>query len=88
MALSYTIQRGDSLSKIAAKFGVASWQLIYTAPENAAFRRKHPDPNRIFPGEVLIIPGVTTTAAAFRLCNRPEPPANLLAAAPFLLRVR
>src|SRR5262249_23211668 len=30
---------------------------IYDHPDNAAFRLKRPDPNRIYPGDVLMIPG-------------------------------
>jgi hypothetical protein len=56
MGTSYTVQSGDSLSAIARQHGLASWRDIYFYEENANFRRKRPDPNRIYPGDELIIP--------------------------------
>lgn len=46
----YTVQPGDSLSKIGAKYGV-SWQKIYEAN-----RDKIDDPDKIYPGQELVIP--------------------------------
>ncbi len=47
---TYTVQSGDSLSKIGAKHGV-SWQKIFEAN-----RDKLNDPDKIFPGQELTIP--------------------------------
>ena len=47
---SYTVQSGDSLSKIGEKYGV-SWQKIFEAN-----RDKLDDPDKIFPGQELTIP--------------------------------
>lgn len=47
---TYTVQSGDSLSKIGSKHGV-SWQAIYEAN-----RDKLDDPDKIFPGQELTIP--------------------------------
>ena len=47
---SYTVQSGDSLSKIGEKFGV-SWQKIFDAN-----RDKLDDPDTIHPGQELTIP--------------------------------
>ena len=47
---SYTVQAGDSLSKIGAKHGV-SWQKIFDAN-----RDKLDDPDEIQPGQELTIP--------------------------------
>lgn len=49
-ANTYTVQSGDSLSKIGAKYGV-SWQAIYEAN-----RDKISDPDKIYPGQELVIP--------------------------------
>lgn len=46
----YTVQSGDSLSKIGSKHGV-SWQAIFEAN-----RDKLDDPDKIFPGQELTIP--------------------------------
>ena len=47
---TYTVQAGDSLSKIGAKYGV-SWQKIFEAN-----RDKLDDPDEIQPGQELTIP--------------------------------
>lgn len=47
---SYTVQSGDSLSKIGSKYGV-SWQKIFDAN-----RDKLDDPDEIQPGQELTIP--------------------------------
>jgi nucleoid-associated protein YgaU len=47
---TYTVQSGDNLSKIGTKYGV-SWQKIFEAN-----RDKLDDPDRIFPGQELVIP--------------------------------
>jgi len=49
-ANTYTVQSGDSLSRIGSKYGV-SWQKIYEAN-----RDKLDDPDKIFPGQELNIP--------------------------------
>jgi hypothetical protein len=53
----YTVKPGDNLSAIARRFNVGSWQEIYNLPENAEFRRRRPNPNLIFPNDVVMIPG-------------------------------
>lgn len=55
----YTVQKGDSLSGIAAKFGT-TWQKIYA--DNKAVIG--PDPNLIKPGQVLTIGGSGGSAPA------------------------
>jgi nucleoid-associated protein YgaU len=49
----YSIQPGDSLSKIARKYygNAADWQKIYNANKD-----KIKDPNMIYPGQKIIIP--------------------------------
>lgn len=47
---TYTVQSGDNLSKIGTHYGV-SWQKIYDAN-----RDKLDNPDKIFPGQELIIP--------------------------------
>lgn len=48
---TYTVQSGDSLSKIGADHNV-SWQKIFEAN-----RDKLDDPDKIYPGQELTIPG-------------------------------
>jgi nucleoid-associated protein YgaU len=47
---TYTVQSGDSLSKIGSQYGV-SWQKIFDAN-----RDKLDDPDKIQPGQELTIP--------------------------------
>ncbi|RMG02700.1 MAG: LysM peptidoglycan-binding domain-containing protein [Acidobacteria bacterium] len=49
-ATTYVVQPGDSLSKIGAKYGI-SWQKIFEAN-----RDKISDPDKIYPGQELVIP--------------------------------
>jgi N-acetylmuramoyl-L-alanine amidase len=52
----YTVVQGDCLSNIAKMFGFADWRTIYNHANNAAFRKKRPNPNLIYPGDELYIP--------------------------------
>jgi hypothetical protein len=54
--IPYTVKQGDCLSRIAAAFGFADWRTVYDAPANADFRKKRPNPNLIYPGDVVVIP--------------------------------
>jgi hypothetical protein len=56
MSSPYEIKSGDTLTLIAKLHGLKSWREIYDLPENAAFRKKRPNPDRIFPGDVVMIP--------------------------------
>ncbi len=49
---TYTVQPGDSLSAIAARFGLADWRPLYEA--NTAVIGDNPD--LIYPGQVLVLP--------------------------------
>jgi hypothetical protein len=52
---TYVVKTGDTLSKIAKRFGLKSWQEVYNDPYNATFRVRHPNPNLIVPGDVVRI---------------------------------
>ncbi len=54
------VQQGECLSSIAKAYGFADYQTIYQRPENADFREKRPNPNIIYPGDVLFIPDLET----------------------------
>lgn len=52
----HTVQQGEWLAKIAARYGFADVRKVYDHADNAEFRRKRPDPNVIYPGDQLAIP--------------------------------
>ena len=54
MSTPYTVQAGDWLQKIAEEHGFESWRDLYYHPDNAEFRRKRPDPNKIYPGDIIM----------------------------------
>jgi N-acetylmuramoyl-L-alanine amidase len=54
--MQHTVKQGECLSSIAHKYGFRDYKLVYNHPDNAAFRKKRPNPNLIFPGDVLNIP--------------------------------
>lgn len=62
-AFRYQIQRGDTLSGIARRFGLTLTELLAA--------NDIPDPNVIFPGQKLIIPGYMSPPSE----PQPEPPA-------------
>lgn len=62
MSTPYTVKAGDTLSAIARKHGM-TWQDIYNHPDNAAFRRKRPNPNLIYAGDVIMIPDKAASPA-------------------------
>lgn len=53
---TYTVKKGDHLTKIAKLHGVADWRIIYDHTRNEAFRQRRPDPNFIMEGDELFVP--------------------------------
>jgi hypothetical protein len=51
----YVICRGDHLSSLAYQFGFNA-DTVWSDPKNAQLRGLRPDPNILFPGDVLYIP--------------------------------
>jgi hypothetical protein len=56
MSTRYVVKPGDTLSKIALAYHLPSYRNIYDDPENKKFKARRPNPNVIFPGDVLMIP--------------------------------
>jgi len=88
MSKPYTVVRGDNLTAIARRFGLKTWQELYNNPENAAFRAKRPNPNLIFPGDLLMVPDGAAPAPP-----TPARPGSLVIepfkeATPFLIATR
>jgi hypothetical protein len=55
-ARSHTVKQGDTLNKIARAHGLKDGKTLYDAAENAALRKKRPNPDRIRPGDQVNIP--------------------------------
>ena len=64
MPSKHTVQQGECLSSIARAYGFDDWRIIYNYPDNADFKKKHPNPNLIFPGEELVIPDLDAGGAS------------------------
>jgi N-acetylmuramoyl-L-alanine amidase len=56
MATDHTVCQGECLSSIAKKYGFVNYKTIYNHSSNSDFRKKRPDPNVIYPGDVIHIP--------------------------------
>jgi N-acetylmuramoyl-L-alanine amidase len=56
MPQNHKVKQGECLSSIAKKYGFIDYRIIYDYGENAAFKQKRPNPNIIFPGDVIVIP--------------------------------
>jgi len=56
MSFPYSIKYGDTLTLIANRNGFSSWRDIYYHPENTGFRMRRPNPDKIYPGDVIMIP--------------------------------
>lgn len=71
----YMVVAGDTLSGIAARFGL-SWQDIYAANREVIGG----DPNKIYPGQHLVLHGGTATTPAIEVTVRPGDTLSGLAA--------
>lgn len=56
MSKAHTVKQGECLSKIAKRFGFTDWRYLYEHPENASLRARRPNPNVLFPGDIVNIP--------------------------------
>jgi Putative peptidoglycan binding domain/LysM domain len=63
----HVVKSGECLSSIAKAYGFADWRVIYNDPENAGFKKKRPNPDLIYPGDVLRIP--TSEPAAIEIAT-------------------
>ena len=52
----YKVEQGENLSRIAKKYGFTDAMAIYSHAKNAALRYKRPDPNLLYPGDIVNIP--------------------------------
>ena len=77
----YTVKQGDTLLRIAKQFKLDSSKALYMHADNAAFRSLRPNPDVIYPGDVLNIPEKPTNVFSaqtnrrhrFVVCQEDEP---------------
>jgi N-acetylmuramoyl-L-alanine amidase len=56
MSLQHPVEPGECLSALAHRFRFGDGRAIWAHPDNAALRKKRPDPNALLPGDVVAIP--------------------------------
>lgn len=56
MSSVHVVRRGECLSQIAFQHGFRDYRALYDHPDNAALRKKRPNPNVLFPGDEIAIP--------------------------------
>lgn len=56
MTQQHTVVQGDTILRIARQYGYKSSIALYNHPSNAEFKAIRPDPNLIFPGDIITIP--------------------------------
>jgi hypothetical protein len=52
----HIVEQGESLSRLADRFGFSDWHTIYDHPSNETFRRDRPNPETLLPGDKIYIP--------------------------------
>ncbi len=53
---THVVSQGECLATIAKRYYFADWRTLYDHPDNAPLKRKRPNPNLLYPGDVLVIP--------------------------------
>lgn len=56
MPRNHTVAQGECLSVIANKYGFRDYHTIYDDPANADFKSNRPNPDLLFPGDIIVIP--------------------------------
>lgn len=56
MASRHVVRRGECLSLIARQHGFSDYKTLYDHPDNADLKKARPNPNVLFPGDVVHIP--------------------------------
>jgi len=56
MAGWHAVKQGECLSSLAAAHHLTGWCIIYNHADNSKFRQEHPNPNVIYPGDLVYIP--------------------------------
>ena len=60
----HTVEEGETLDRIAQRYGFPTGASLYQHPDNAELRRRRPDPRFIAPGDVVVIPSRPSRAVS------------------------
>lgn len=52
---THVVRSGDTFIKVATHYGIDDWRVLYQL-QDAAFRKRRPNPHLIFPGDRIAIP--------------------------------
>src|SRR5258706_12968582 len=63
MPLSHTVQAGDSLASLAARYFFPP-EKIWNHSSNGDLKKRRSDPNALMPGDVVVIPDPTPKTAS------------------------
>lgn len=55
---SHTVKQGECLSRIALKYGFPDWKPVWDYGKNAALKQKRKSAHVLYPGDVLVVPGL------------------------------
>jgi N-acetylmuramoyl-L-alanine amidase len=56
LGIYYTIKQGDHVARLAEQYGFRDYKTVWMDPGNADLRAQRPDPNVLYPGDILYIP--------------------------------
>ncbi len=83
MATEHTVKQGECFASLAEQHGFSDYRKLYNHPRNAAIKSKRPNPNVLFPGDIVHIPEkrgkheVCTTGQSHTFQVRSRPPVPL-----------
>jgi hypothetical protein len=52
----HDVRQGDYMASIAMQYGFSDWRQIYDHADNAALKKRRPNPNVLLPGDQVCIP--------------------------------
>ena len=55
---NHVVKDGETIASIAHYYGLEDWRRIYHDPNNINFRKKRPNPNLIYPGDIVFVPSL------------------------------
>jgi len=56
MPTRHKVRQGECLASLAARYGIRDWRTIYDDPANDELQELRPNPNVLYPGDIVQIP--------------------------------